>query len=117
MSTRYTAKQAIHIGGWECGTEIELKMVVTFKVLPGSKQTLTDPAEEPSVEVDSVRFFDRTDEVKLPWSIEDRFTSADGFKSWLMSEAAEQHEVAIDEAADARRDDYVLHGLREEDLP
>jgi hypothetical protein len=105
MSQKYRAQQDIQISGWECGTEIELKMVVTFTVHPGCKQTLTEPAEEPSVEVDAVRFFDDKDELNLPWSIEDRFTSAEGFKDWLMQEAAEQHEAALDHKADERREE------------
>jgi hypothetical protein len=111
MDGKYRAQQDIHISGWECGTEIELKMVVTFKVHPGCKQTLTDPAEEPSVEVDAVRFFDATDELTLPWSIEDRFTSAEGFKDWLMQEAAEQHEAALDARAEARREEQNREGF------
>lgn len=105
MANKYRAQQDIHISGWECGTEIELKMVVTFTVHPGCKQTLTEPGEEPSVEVDDVRFFDGKDEIKLPWSIEDRFTSRDEFKDWLMQEAADQHEAALDAKAEARRED------------
>lgn len=105
MTQKYRAQQNICISGWDCGTEIELKMVVTFKVHPGSPQTQIDPAEEPSVEVDTVRFFDGTDDLKLPWSIEDRFTSSDGFKDWLMQEAADQHEMALDAKADERRED------------
>lgn len=108
MRQKFRAEQNIGISGWECGTEIELKMVVAFHVLPGRKQTEIDPAEEPSVEIDSVRFFDRTDELQLPWSIEDRFTSNDAFKDWLMEEAAEQHEAALDDKADARREDMRM---------
>jgi len=104
MSNRYRAEQVVCISGWECGTEIEMKMVVSFTVHPGSQATEIDPPEEPSAEVDSVRFFDGKDELTLPWSISDRFTSADGFKSWLMSEAAEQHQVAVEDAADSRRE-------------
>jgi hypothetical protein len=104
MTTKYRAEQGVHISGWECGTEIELKMVVTFKVHPGSKATMIDPAEEPSVEVDQVRFFDGKDEIKLPWSIEDRFSSRDEFKAWLMGEAAEQHQSGLEDAADAKRE-------------
>lgn len=108
MTRTFRAEQVIAINGSECGTEIEIKMVVTFKVHPGSKATMIDPAEEPTVEVDQVRFFDGKDEIKLPWSIEDRFSSRDEFKGWLMGEAAEQHEAALDEAADARREDMML---------
>lgn len=108
MTSTYRAEQGIHISGWECGTEIELKMVVTFKVYPGSKATMIDPPEEPSVAVDQIRFFDGKDEITMPWSICDRFSSADGFKLWLMSEWAEQHMAALDEAADARREELRM---------
>lgn len=104
MMVSFRAEQSVAISGWECGTEIELKMVVTFKVHAGSPATMIDPPEAPSVEIDKVRFFDGKDEIQLPWSIGDRFTSQDGFEDWLMSEAAEQHEAARDEAADARRE-------------
>ena len=102
--TTYRAEQVVNISGWDCGTEIELRMVVKFKVHPGSKATEIDPPEDPSVEVDKVRFFDGADELTLPWSISDRFTSADGFQSWLLSEAAEQHQCAVEEAAEMRRE-------------
>jgi hypothetical protein len=104
MSGQYRAGQYVTISGWDCGTEIELRMIVAFKVHPGCKQTLTEPGEEPSVEVDDVQFFDGNDAIKLPWSIEDRFASADGFKAWLMGEASEQHEAALSDAADAKRE-------------
>jgi hypothetical protein len=102
--SEYRAEQVVAISGWECGTEIELLMVVTFKVHPGSKATEIDPPEEPSVEINKVRFFDGKDEFQLPWSIGDRFTSADGFQSWLMCEAAEQYQAGLEDAADARRE-------------
>lgn len=104
MSNKYRSEQVICISGWDCGTKIELKMVVNFTVHPGSKATEIDPPEEPTAEVDSLRFFDGKDELIFPWSIGDRFTSADGFKSWLLSEAAEQHQAAVEDAADARRE-------------
>lgn len=108
MSPKYRAQQDISISGFECGTEIELKMVVTFTVHPGSKATLVDPAEEPSVEIDKVHFFDGTDELQLPWSIGDRFTNRDEFKDWLMQEASDQHEAALDEKAEARREEIRM---------
>ncbi|QJS27433.1 hypothetical protein [Rhizobium ruizarguesonis] len=108
MSKKFSAHQHILISGSECGTEIELKMVVAFTVHPGCKQTLTEPGEEPSVEVDKVQFFDGKDELTLPWSIADRFTSGDGFKDWLMYEAAAQHEAALDAKAEARRDELRM---------
>ena len=111
MSARHTASQPIHISGWECGTEIELKMVVEFTVTDAIPQTLENPAEPSMVEIGKVRFFDGTDELQLPWSIADRFTNEDGFRDWLMSEAIDADEYARDQAADARREE-----LREDRL-
>ena len=110
MSRKYRAEQSVAINGWDCGTEIELKMVVNFTVHAGSKATEIDPPEEPSVEIDSIRFFDGNDELTLPWSIGDRFISEDGFKSWLLSEAAETEEYARECAAEARAEDARLEG-------
>ena len=107
MTNIFRAEQDIAISGWECGTEIELKMVVTFKVHPGREATQIDPPEEATVEVDKVRFFDRKDEITLPWPIEDRFTSRDEFKDWLMGEARDQHEAALDQKAEARREQIM----------
>jgi len=111
MTRKYRATQAIHIGGWECGTEIELQMIVDFTVHPGCAQTLQSPAEPATVEVSSVRFMDGADEIKLPWSIEDRFTSRDEFKDWLIGEAADSEEYARDQAADACREDMRMGDL------
>lgn len=105
MTNEYRAQQDISISGFECGTEIELKMVVTFNVNPGCKASINGPEEEPTPEVLTVRFFDGGDEIKLPWSIGDRFTSnTSGFHNWLLSEAADQHQSAVEDAADARRE-------------
>lgn len=101
---KFRAEQDITICGWECGTEIELKMVVTFTVHPSRAATDIDPPEEASIEIDKVRFFDGTDELSLPWSIGDRFTSADGFNSWLMEVADERRQQAVEDAAGAKRE-------------
>lgn len=111
MGTTYRTEQDIAISGWECGTEIELKMVVIFTVHPGREATQIDPPEAASVEVDKVRFFDGKDEITLPWSIEDRFTSRDEFKDWLLGEARDQHESALDQKADERRDELRLRDV------
>lgn len=104
MVEKYRAEQDVAFSGFDCGTEVELKMVVTFRVCPALMQTVTDPGEDASVEVDTVRFFDGFDEVKLPSLIEERFTSADGFKDWLMADASDQRQSAIEDAAEARRE-------------
>lgn len=111
MSKSYRAEQDVCISGWECGTEIELKLVVSFTVHPGSKETLVDPAEEPSIEVDKFNFFEvkngkpSPDAATLPVWMINRFTESHSFNEWLMSEAAEQHQSALEDAADARRED------------
>ena len=110
MSTLYRAEQDVAISGWECGTEIDLKMVVTFKVHPGRKATMIDPAEEAQAEVVEVHFFEvkngkpSPDECSMPVWLFNRLTEGNPFYDWLMSEAAEQHEAALDEAADAKRE-------------
>lgn len=107
-SRKYRAEQCVAISGWECGTEIGLNMVVEFTVHPGSAATLENPAELPSVEIGSVRFFDGKDELTLPWSISDRFTSRYEFKDWVMQEAIDQHEAALDAKAEARREELRM---------
>lgn len=105
MKHVYRAEQVVSISGFECGTEIELKMVVAFRVNPGCKASISGPEEEPTPEVLTVRFLDGSDEIKLPWSIEDRFTSnTSGFHNWLLGEAADQYQRAVEDAADARRE-------------
>lgn len=117
MSAQYRAQQTVHISTWECGAEIELTMVVHFRVHKHIPQTMKSPEEPAFAEDSTVQFFDGKDEIKLPWSIVDRITSRDEFKSWLMSEAVEDDEYAKDQAADDRREAYIIDGLREEDLP
>jgi hypothetical protein len=102
--SKFTARQDVHISGWECGTEFELTMEVKFTVTRFLPATATDPAENPTVEIDSVRFLDGEDELKLPWSIGDRFMDARGFNEWLMSEANEQSQQAEEDHADHMRE-------------
>jgi hypothetical protein len=103
MSKRYIAMQTIVIAGDECGTEILLEMVVGFTVHPGCKQTMTDPAEEPSIDINHVRFFNGDkQEVVLPAFITDRFTDNSGFDAWLKSEAKSQEEADREEYAEYR---------------
>jgi len=104
MTRKFHTFQTVTITGDSCGTEVNLKMSVAFTVHPGCKQTLTEPGEEPSVEVNKVSFEDGSGLIDLPWSIEDRITSTESFKAWLMAEASEQHEAALDDAADAKRE-------------
>jgi hypothetical protein len=123
ITGKHRASQDIHISGWECGSEFELKMVVEFTAHSGSPATLVDPEEFPSVEVDSVRFFEHlrgqtVKEVIMPdWMVE-RFTQNAVFEKWLLGEAGEAIQTAIEDKAEADREDaYLRHGLREEDIP
>jgi hypothetical protein len=108
--TQYRAEQVVAINGWDCGTEIELKMVVTFKVHPGSPATHVDPPEYPAAEVEAVRFFEikagntAAVERSIPDWVVERMTQDGGFEKWLLSEAGEQHQSALEGAADAKRE-------------
>ncbi len=113
MTRKFHASQTVTISGDSCGTEVNLKMSVDFTVHPGCKQTLTEPGEEPSVEVNKVSFEDGIGPIDIPWSIEDRITRTDSFKAWLMAEASEQHAAAIDDAAESKREERDL----DRDLP
>ncbi len=44
--SKFTARQAVHISGWECGTEIELTMVATFTVTKFIPASNDGPAED-----------------------------------------------------------------------
>jgi hypothetical protein len=110
MSQKYRAEQTVSISAFESGDELEVLMVVTFTVHPGCKQTTTEPAEMPSAEVSQRGFFKVKNGKPLPqpvsmpdWII-DGLIDGDGFEEWLLSEANEQREMAICDAADARRE-------------
>ncbi|MFN3833433.1 MAG: hypothetical protein ACK4SQ_14505 [Allorhizobium sp.] len=110
MSSKYRAEQTVSISAFESGEEIEILMVVNFKVHPGCKQTMTDPAEEPTAEVDQVQFFNISNGKPLPhplsmpvWLL-NSLTDGEAFTDWLLSEAADQNEMALDYAAEAYRD-------------
>lgn len=110
MTRKYRAEQTVCISAFESGEEMEILMVVNFTVHPGSKQTMVDPAEEPTAEVDQVQFFNISNGKPLPhpltmpvW-LENSLTDGEAFTGWLLSEAADQHEMAIHDAAEARRE-------------
>jgi len=119
MSAQYRSEQTVAINGSDCGTEIELLMVVTFKVHPGRKATMIDPAEEAQAEVIEVHFFEvkngkpSPDECSMAVWMFNRLTEGAAFYDWLMTEASEQHEAALDDAADAKRAERDL----DRDLP
>lgn len=109
IAGKYRASQDIHISGWECGSEFEVKMVVEFSAHNGYPQTDEGPAEPATVEVDKVRFFrDDKDtaikELQMPDWLVDLFTSEEGFQSWLLDQAYDQWTVALEDKADADRE-------------
>jgi hypothetical protein len=112
MSRKYHATQTVTITGDSCSTEVTLNMSVAFTVHPGCKQTLTDAGEEPSVEVDSIKFREAAQELNLG-TLDRLFSDDQHFHSWLLSEAAEQHQSGLDDAAEAKRDEREL----DNDLP
>lgn len=110
MTSKHRAEQTVCISASESGEELEILMVVNFTVHPGCKQTMTDPAEEPTAEVDQVQFFNISNGKPLPhpltmpvWLV-NSLTDGEAFQNWLLSEAADQHEMALDYAAEARRE-------------
>lgn len=119
MTSKHRAEQTVCISASESGEELEILMVVNFTVHPGCKQTMTDPAEEPTAEVDLVQFFNMSNGKPLPYPITmpiwmvNSLTDGASFKDWLLSEAADQNEAAIDD----RQVLELRYGLREEDLP
>ena len=110
MTRKYRAEQTVCISASESGDELEIMMVVNFTVHPGSKQTMIDPAEEPTAEVDQVQFFNISNGKPLPnpvtipvWLI-NSLTDGEAFHEWMLSEAADQHEMALDYAGEMRRE-------------
>lgn len=105
---KYQASQSVLISGLSCGTEIELEMIVDYAVTPEEPMTRDHPGAPRMVEDIEVRFMDGKDELNLPWSIGDRFGDSDGFKRWLLSEAADRDEAdyidAAEMKAEARRE-------------
>ncbi|MCD1266908.1 hypothetical protein B5M44_21995 [Shinella sumterensis] len=107
---RYSAEQYLCISASESGTEVELQMVVDFTVHPGSKATMIDPPEGPLAEVEDVKFFlmregkpSQTPAALPVWMI-NLFCDNDDFQQWMLSEAADQHVAAVEDAADATRE-------------
>lgn len=103
--TKYRAEQTLCLSGWECGTEIEIKQVVTFSVTKYHPATLEQPEEPITAEDIECRYFIGKTEVWLGAIAGDRFEENDVFKSWLLSEAADTDEYQRDCAADAKRED------------
>jgi len=110
MTHKYRAEQTVCISAFESGDEMEILMVVNFTVHPCSKQTMIDPAEEPTSEVDQVQFFNISNGKPLPnpitmpvWLINGLTDSAE-FHNWLLSEAEDDEQFMREQDADARRE-------------
>ena len=102
--TRFTARQDIHISGWECGFEVEVEMVVTFTVSKSVPASNDGPAEEPAPEVLDLKFFRNKKPTSLPVWLIDFIQDRDQFDAWLMSEAEDQSQQAEEDHADHMRD-------------
>jgi len=103
--SKYRAEQTLCLSGWESGTEIEIKQVVTFSVTKYSPATLEQPEEPATVEDIECRYFIGTVEVQIGSLAASKFEDDDGFKTWLLSEAAETDEYQRERAAEAKRED------------
>lgn len=110
MNKKYRAEQYISISASESGTEIELQMVVDFTGHPGSPASWGSPAEGPTAEVDKVEFFlmkngkPNAQAAQLPDWMVDSLTLGQDFIDWMLCEAAEQKQAAIEDYADQRRE-------------
>jgi hypothetical protein len=103
--SKYRAEQTLCLSGWESGTEIEITQVVTYSVTKYSPATLEQPEEPATVEDIECRYFLDKVEMQIGSLIAGKFEEDDGFKDWLMSEAADTDEYHRDCAAEARRED------------
>ena len=110
---KHRAEQDVTISGFECGTEIECKMVVAYRMTEHFPASENGPEEFPQPEIESLRFFRKREkvavEIVVPPFIEDAFLDSDEFKSWLASEATDADEYARDRATEERREE-LRHG-------
>lgn len=109
MTKKYQAEQYISISASESGTEIELQMVVDFVGHPGSPASCGNPPEGPTAEIDKVEFFlmkngKPTGAVQLQDWLVESLTSGQDFIDWMLLEAREQRNSAIEDYADQRRE-------------
>lgn len=104
MTRKYKARQDFCISGWECGTEIELKMVIEFTVTDYRRQTLESPEEPRMVEDIAIRLFetDGTAEMIVPKWMDAKLQKDEDFRTWLLGEATYQDDMAAEQAAEAR---------------
>lgn len=114
MSRKFRAEQHVHIHGWECGTEIELKIVARFSMTPHIRASLDGPEELPQPLDTQIEFFRRVGRelkpVVLPPWIEDEFIDSTSFQDWLSREAEDQMLADAEYAAEARAEDMRERG-------
>lgn len=101
----YTARTTLSLAAWDACPEFEVEMVVKFTVTKARAQTQIDPEEPAMVENISIRLFagKGAPELACPTWLDEMFSDDDGFKSWLLSEAAEQEQSAKEAMAEERR--------------
>lgn len=110
MSNKYRAEQYISISASESGTEIELQMVVDFTGHPGSTAYWGNTPEGPTAEIDNIEFFlmkkgkPKSDAAQLPDWLVESLTSGQDFIDWMLLEARQQRQAALEDQADHRRD-------------
>lgn len=106
--SNHIARQDIHIGGWECGFETEIQMVIEFTVTKARAQTTTSPAEPATAEVKDVQFFRNRVLTTMPDWLIDQIVDRQEFNVWLLSEAKDQSQSAAEDLAEARREEIEL---------
>lgn len=105
MTRKYNTTQDFCMSGWECGTEIELKMVIEYTVTDYAAQTLESPEEPRMVEDVNIRLIDGNREIGVPNWLETKFSRDDEFRDWLLGEAVYQDDMSEEIAAEARYED------------
>jgi len=107
--TTYRAAQDISISGFECGSEIEISMVVAYTMTKYYPASNDGPEELPQPEIYTIRFFRKHEtvnvEIDLPSFIAEEFTESEDFMSWLSGEANDAAEYQRDCAAEALAED------------
>lgn len=100
MSPLFKASQDIAVSGFECGTEFELRVVVTFTYHRAEKGDEIDPPTPAFVEGVRCEFYELTaggtlaDGINMPAKLVERFTGSDSFTDWLITDAESQMEDA-----------------------
>lgn len=104
MSKKYAMSKPAWIESPLLSETLNVGVSVKFTVFPGRRETLIDPEEPPSIEVDSISFVINGKSFPMPDEIAEAFSQDEGFAIELMQDASEQDEIARDDEADARRE-------------